>query len=142
VPTVDYLHLPSGSPPPASEQTKPYRAVVVVEQILSPDWRNAVSDWLVQSGCCYMMAWGQSCADWDDSVDWASLVKHDYDIKSDDDLIMTTWHEDDSLDEVFWFAKTSAEHPTIKVDRTLIIDINESTRRDLMIDRFQKATHD
>jgi hypothetical protein len=139
VPTVDYLHLPHGAALPPTVPETAFKAVVLIEQDVSDDWRNAVSDWLVQSGCFYMMAWGRDCTLWHDAVDWASLVKNNYEIKSDDDLIMTTWHDDESLDEVLWFAGSCALHPCIELDRTLIIDINDASRRDFMINRFEKA---
>lgn len=59
--TFRYLHLPAGSSPPMLSG-EPYKAVVVVEQDVENDWRNAVSDWLVESGCLYMMAWGRDCS--------------------------------------------------------------------------------
>lgn len=125
---VDYLHLPAGTVPPPPDGSGPYRAVVIVEQSLDNDWRNAVSDWLVQSGCLYMMAWGEDCSLWDDSVDWASLANSDFQDVPDEQFVMTTWHEQETLAEVFWYAQFCAFNPTVEMPRTLLLHIATEAR--------------
>jgi hypothetical protein len=80
----------------------PFKVIVVLETSYSSEWQKEVSNWLVKSGCRYMMTWGPNCISWDDSVDWADLEARDF---ADDDsrFVMTTWHEKDSLESVFWF---------------------------------------
>lgn len=137
---IEYLHLPAGTELPAhSPETAPYKAVVVVEQIVTPEWQKSVSDWLVRTGCYYMMAWGRECSTWDDSVDWASLERKNYEITSDDDLVMTTWHSDEGLDETLWFAEFCAHHPTRELAKLLLLDITAEGRGDELIDRYNKA---
>ena len=34
---------------------------------------------------------------------------------------MTTWHENEPLQENFWFAKEAAHHPTVKLDNILVL---------------------
>src|SRR3954463_12099376 len=102
--SISYLHLPAGRPPPPIEGQTPYKAVVVLNQTTPRDWQNEVSDWLVATGCLYMMAWGANSGSWDDSVDWANLAKFDYAGIPDDKSVMTTWHDDEPLSETFWFA--------------------------------------
>ena len=46
-----------------------FRAVVLAREVVSNDWRNRVSDWLVAAGCLYMLAWGHECSVWDDALD-------------------------------------------------------------------------
>lgn len=98
-----------------------------------------MSDWLVNTGCYYMMAWGHKCSEWDDSVDHSSLQKRNFEITSDDDLVMTTWHEDESIDETFWFAEFCAHHPIWEFAKLLILDIRHAPRREYLIDRYNKA---
>lgn len=50
---------------------------------------------LIQSGCVYFCAWGIDCERVHDIFDESC-----YEI---DPVIMTTWHEKDSLDEALWF---------------------------------------
>jgi hypothetical protein len=121
--TLHYLHLPPGSPLPDIGHLSPYRAVVIIEAQVRADWQWKVSDWLVASGCLYMMAWGPDCTSWDDSVDIANLEAFDYgDIPADRD-VWTTWHNDWSLGEVFDFCKRHARHPVVELPRVLLLHI-------------------
>ncbi|MEH6415781.1 DUF7684 family protein [Pseudomonas sp. CGJS7] len=128
-----YLHLAPGSALPPMSARRPFRAIVIAEQMVSPVWQSSVSDWLVHSGCLYMMAWGADCSAWDDAVDWAILQVFDYGDIPDDQFVMTTWHTDETLDEVFRFAESSSAHPTIELDETLLVHIaNEASEQTLL----------
>ena len=63
-----YVQVQDGSPLPDVSELKPYKAIVVVEDRPSQVWRDQASRWLVDSGCLYMMAWGEDCSSWDDNV--------------------------------------------------------------------------
>ncbi|AWH47766.1 hypothetical protein C1925_00590 [Stenotrophomonas sp. SAU14A_NAIMI4_5] len=113
--TVEYLWLPPDAIPP--ERTRsPYRAIVAVEIAVEAEWQARVSDWLVRSGCRYMMAWGIECSGWDDAVDMASLEGEGADV------VMTTWHERDTLAEVFAFCAI-AQHPMLELPHTLVLHV-------------------
>lgn len=119
-----YVLLASETEPPEISAFNPFRAVVIIERPVSAAWQARISDWLVRSGCLYMMAWGDNCSAWDDSVDVANLEHFDYgDIPADRD-VMTTWHTEDSLDEVFSFAKHLASHPIIDLPQIVLIHIS------------------
>jgi hypothetical protein len=72
-----------------------------------------------------MLAWGVECSSWDDSVDLANLEAYDFGEIPEESDVMTTWHDDEPLREVFWFAKNSAEHPTVGIENTLILHLGE-----------------
>ncbi len=76
-----------------------------------------------------MMAWGEDCASWDDSVDLANLEGFDFGEIPDDEFVMTTWHENEPLRQVFWFAKEVANHPAVKLDNFLILHIGADDKR-------------
>ncbi len=119
-----YLQLiPEGAVPDISA-LKPFLAVLVIEVPVSHQWQDQVSRWLVRSGCIYMMAWGLNCNEWDDSVDFANIEQFNYGEIPEDELVMTTWHEDDKLKDVFWQAKNSAEHACVEFSNTLIVHIS------------------
>ena len=120
---VEYLQLIPGTTPPELNLSNPFHAVVVSEHSVTPVWQYAVSRWLVASGCLYMMAWGIECSSWDDSVDHANLEEHDYGDIPDNKLVMTTWHEKDTLLDVFNFAKHNAIHADSKNTDTLILHV-------------------
>lgn len=133
-----YLHLKPEHDPPALEKVAS-RFVVVIEAQVSDEWRNALSGWIVNYGCLYMMAWGQNCSAWDDSVDWASLEKSDFEDVPAEQFVMTTSHEDEPLDEVFQFSKKFAHHPVVPLEQTVILHIATASREGEILRMYEIA---
>jgi len=133
-----YVHVEPGSQPP---QLKPHpsRFVVIVESESSPKWQAEMSSWMVRVGCLYMMAWGVACSTWDDSVDAANLEGFEYGHIPEERFVMTTWHERDPLEEVFWFAKQNAHHPKVKLDRTVILHIGGKEKKHEFLRSYAEA---
>jgi hypothetical protein len=98
-----------------------------------------VSEWLVRSGCRYMMAWGRRCSAWDDSVDLANGDCFGSGEISDDDFVVTTWHDEESLEDTFWFAVHAAMHPSLELNETYILHIAPSAQPEEILQRFGKA---
>jgi hypothetical protein len=139
---VEYLLLKNEVELPDISNLRPYRAVVVIEKQVSQEWQNKISDWLVQTGCLFMMAWGIKCSTWDDSVDWALLDEFNFKEIPEESNIMTSWHEDESLEEVFSFAKKCVHDngsPDVVLKDTLILHIGDSNREDQFKEMFNDA---
>lgn len=134
-----YLHLKPGDVPPRLVGVSPFRAVIVVESEVAPEWQAQVSDWLVRSGCRYMMAWGIKCSDWDDSVDDANLAMFNYGEVPDEEFVMTTWHENNSLQETFWFSERCATHEPFEFQTTYIVHIAPEGRATELLKTFRAA---
>ncbi len=128
---VEYVHLPSESALPKMKSL-PRRVVVLVEQTVSDSWQDEVSNWIVDSGCLSMMAWGINCSSWDDSVDHANLRRFDYDFDKipDEEFVLTTWHNDEPMSEVFFYCLMCAFHPTIELPLVTILHIAKNERRE------------
>lgn len=65
---------------------------------------------LMEHGLAYLVAWGRDCERVHDTFDEVSIAR--------DDFVMTTWHDDEPLDEAAYFALVDAwdeerEHDTI-----------------------------
>jgi hypothetical protein len=136
---VEYLRILEGEPLPDVREYAPFRAVVVIDAAFSQAWQAEVSAWLVESGCLYMMAWGSDCSSWDESVDYANRDQFDDGEIPDEHFVMTTWHDGQTLDDVFWQAQFASTHGTILLGQTLIIHIAPSDRSDEMFARFLAA---
>lgn len=51
-----------------------------------------------------MLAWGANASSWDDSVDIAFMnTDHNFN-PPDDRHVMTTWHDNETIHDVVWFA--------------------------------------
>jgi hypothetical protein len=138
----EYLFLAPNEPLPTIRATTPFRAVVLIEAAVSDAWRDATSVWLVESGCLYMMAWGHECSAWDDSVDWASIDREIRMGEAAERFVMTTWHNDESLAEVFFFAQHCARHPSVDLSRTLLLHIAPEANEARMRAAFAAAGED
>ncbi len=137
--TLEYLHLNAGDAPPLLAVAAPFKAVVVIETEVTPEWRDQISEWLVRSGCLYMMAWGKRCSDWDTSVDDANLAMFNFGEIPEDSFVMTTWHENETLEEAFWFSQFCAMHPSVEIQRTYIVHVSPEPRRSAMLNAFSEA---
>ena len=137
--TLQYLHLRPESSLPDISGFSPFRSVVVIQESISAEWQSKVSAWLVQSGCLYMMAWGKECSSWDDAVDIANLEEFNFEEIPEEKFVMTTWHENETLKEAFWFAKNSALHPAVELRNTLILDISAVSREESFLAEYNYA---
>ena len=135
---MNYFQVTSEASLPNIEQFRPLKACVIVEAIIEPKMQSTVSKWLVDSGCLYMMAWGKECSSWDDSVDHANLENFDYGEMPDDQAVMTTWHEKESLEDFFFFAKRTANHSDVQVDNLLIIHISDESKQEEFVEMLER----
>ena len=85
-----------------------------------------------------MMAWGRKCSDWDTSVDLANLAKFDYGEIPDDNVVVTTWHPNESLKETFWFSER-CDHPSLRLERTYVVHIAPESRATELLKTFRAA---
>jgi hypothetical protein len=128
--TIRYQRLAPEAPIGVVGPERPFLAMVIIRDAVSPEWQWDVSQWLVAAGCLYMCAWGPGCSSWDDSVDYANLERHSYGDVPDERVVMTTWHAHEALEEALWFAKHTAKHPAVELDLALIIDVSHRDHRE------------
>lgn len=138
MPEVLYLRLDTESELPQLSQGR-FRAVVMIESEVPALWQNTVSDWLVRSGCLQMMAWGLGCSSWDDSVDWANIEQFAYGDIPDESFVLTSWHENQSLQEVMHFCKHFADHPFVELGTTLLLHIAPEPREEEICSLYSDA---
>jgi hypothetical protein len=135
-----YVRLEPNGPLPDLREYAPFKSVIVIEGTYSPEWQDKVSRWLVDSGCRYMLAWGSDCSSWDDSVDYAVIMKHPGETP-DEEFVVTTWHNDDTLEEVFWQAQFNAQfsYDDVELTNALIVHISDIDREEWMKALFERS---
>jgi len=138
----EYFRIAEGEPFPDISFYRPFKAIVVASVATTVDFEILASRWLVDSGCLYMMAWGENCSRWDDMVDWANLEDFDYGEIPDEHFVMTTWHEHEPLKEVMWFAHNcaTAYMDSLILRDTLIIHVSADTKRDELLALYASAS--
>lgn len=136
---IEYIAVSSSGPLPEIPASRPFKAVLIVEEAVTPERQAAVSRWLVESGCLYLMACGDDCGTWADSVDRANREAFDCDEIPDDRVVITTRHEDEPLKEVFWFSKHTAMHPCFPLDDIVLLHLSPIARQREIVDEYLAA---
>jgi hypothetical protein len=92
------------------------------------DWRSQVCKWLVGTDCPYVMAWGVECEQWHDECDVSVCERFDGREVPEEICNMTTWHNREPMEEVFWFCKVCATHDHADLASTLILHVADAPR--------------
>lgn len=78
--------------------------VVACDPRITPGEQVGISMQLVANDCRYVLAWGINSSTWDDSVDMAFIGSDPEFNPPVERLVMTTWHDDETIDDVVSFA--------------------------------------
>jgi len=71
---------------------------------VTPEEQYSQSRELVAAGCKFALCAGINASSWHDAIDDAYLATDENYSPPDETMIMTTWHENESLAEVMWVA--------------------------------------
>lgn len=86
-----------------------------------PEWRNQLCEQIVHSRLCIqVMVTGHECSIWDDVLDETYVAFYNNEPPIDT-CFMTTWHENETLDEVIELAKIGMQLESIS--KLVIIQI-------------------
>lgn len=129
---MDYIRLETGAQLPDINRLNPFKSVVLVEEPVTAQWQEQVSNWLVSSGCRYLMASGIDADTWDDAIDLANMRQFNYAEIPAEDQIITTWHGAENIEDVLFFAKHSAWHPEVKIENLVLLHISPQDKSDLL----------
>jgi hypothetical protein len=136
---MKYLQLTPSDTLPELADFRPFKTVVIVATPVTTDQQAAISQWLVESGCLYMMAWGEHCSSWAESVQHANRIAFTTPEIPDKSLVISTSHEVEALNEVFWYAKHTAMHPCFKLDKVLLLHVSLAEREQELSAEFSAA---
>jgi hypothetical protein len=134
-----YIQLRPHGELPDLTHLDPFMAIVVIDDHSDEMWRWDVARWLVASGCRFMLAWGKECESWHDAIDDAADEAFDYDDVPPEQTVMSTWHDDEDLEEVFWFARHRASHPALQLANTVILHMAAHGRGEALLEQFADA---
>ena len=136
-----YVHLPPQSPLPALNPER-CKVVLLARQPADLQWEKVVAEWVLEQQCFYFMAWGVDCSGWEWLVDFAFIKSLGENPLTDENLILTTSHNGESLQEVLWYCEICAAHPIWPLHRTLILDIGGRDEREEVLAVWQRALED
>jgi hypothetical protein len=137
--SIRYIHLqPDGDLPDISDLA-PFKVIVIADNSIDEMWIWDACRWLVASGCRYMMAWGNECDSWAEAIEEATSEAFNYEDIPEESQVIATSHEDDPLDEVFWFSKNKAQHPLHELNHIVILHISEQHRQAKIEEQYKDA---
>ncbi len=89
--------------------------------------RSEVAKRLLQAGCRYAVCGGHNCEAWHDAVDLAFVRQHvkDPDETRDAVHVMTTWHTDETPDDVAFFFVLNTNFDDHDFRRYLVLHVGD-----------------
>jgi hypothetical protein len=106
----------------------PFAALIYIDDDhISDGEQNNLSDQIVASGCRYAVCAGHNSSSWDDSIDMADIKRNNGEV-IDDNLVMTTWHENEPLEDIVFHFLKNTSFGNFVADRLLVLVVgnNES----------------
>jgi len=101
---------------------------------LGPEERSKVANTLIEAGCRYAVCGGANCEAWHDAVDTEDIKKHvaASDAVREEELVMTTWHDHESADDVAYFFVENTDFGNHDFNRYLVLHIGTSDVTDVL----------
>ena len=137
---IEYYRIGATGPLPEIAFEPPFKVAFVADIAADAKRHEGVARWLDQSGARYFCAWGVQCSQWHDAVDWAQIEAWPDDMP-DDQFCMTTWHENEPIEDMMYFARAcSGYYDGSWNDRIAIIHLSATEDRIRLIDLMTKST--
>jgi hypothetical protein len=117
---------------PILEINAPFVCLIYSDQETTSEEMMKVTEWLISSECRYAVCAGKDCETWHDAIDSADILfEH-----NSDELVMTSWHEKETIDEVVWFWLNLTNFDDITFENYLALIISDSK---VIEEEIQKA---
>jgi hypothetical protein len=107
----------------ASFQGLEYVCILFVnDETINSEEQAQLSAQIISSGCRYAVCTGYRCSTWDDSIDMASLEVNNFEFK-DETFVMTTWHENESVEDVIFYGLMNTMFDDLVFSKYLILTV-------------------
>ena len=136
---MEYLQISETSSLPGIKHLSPFKAVIAIEDPVSSERQQVICDWLVDSGCKYVMICGEESASWESMVRQTNLDRVSLDDMTPEQFVMITNHAKEGLRSVFWHAKKHAKHSHVKMVDLVTVHVSNQNRSTDYLAIFQKA---
>ena len=141
---MKYYQINENSSLPVLDQFAPFKVVLALEIDCSETRKLSIAEWLVSSGCRYVMVCGEDHESWKAVIRKVNLAffdigQHNIENLQSSDFIMVTPHVHEKLRSVFWHAKKVARHPDVKMEQVVTIHIANQNRSVEYLAMYEKA---
>lgn len=107
---ITYVHLANDVQLALPSRAKPFRCVLLIDRQVAEDVRKEICRDVIAAGCLFAMTWGRDCELWHDEIDAAAANRFSNKTVPDSRLVLTTWHGEETLEELLHFAKYTARN--------------------------------
>lgn len=128
-PQLKYIRLQPDDVLPELDDASPFKVILIIDGETSQPWQWEVARWLVRTNCRCLMVWGLECESWEEAIEDAHLEVFDFEEVPEDQIIVTTSHEDEELSEVFWYCRHRARHPAHELPHTVILHVSHEIKK-------------
>lgn len=97
---------------------------------IQPHVQSAFADQIVATGCRYACCSGVTCSSWHDAIDLSFVGTGSSNQRLEERFVMTTWHEQERLGDVVWFALNNTSFGDFVAERLLIVLLSPDTGRE------------
>jgi hypothetical protein len=98
--------------------------IYAADENISDEERDALSGQIVASGCRYAVCAGHRGSSWDESIDMADILRSGVEVR-DENLVMTTWHDDESLEDIVFFFLNNTGFDDFTAERFVVLFVGE-----------------
>jgi len=111
--------------------------IIAAESSLSDAEKKRVADSLIGAGCRYAVCSGLDSSSWDDAVDLAYIDRYPDSDADDSRFVMTTWHDDESLDDIADFFVLNTSFDFFVPEYFLVVGIGSEASIGDAVERVQ-----
>jgi len=103
--------------------------------------RMKVVGTLIDSGCQYIVCGGVDCERWHDDADlaFANLEVQSDSLRTDLPMVMTTWHDNESMEDVAFFAINCTNFDDHDFNRLLVLVVGQESERLDCVNRISRV---
>ena len=135
---MEYIQIGENGGLPQISNLAPFKAVLAIEDTVSRERRQQVSDWLVGMGCMYVMICGSDCESWQQSIRDANLERIPLERIRPEQFVMITVHLHERLRSVFRHAKKYARHTEVELRSIVTVHVSRQNREVDYHNQFNK----
>jgi hypothetical protein len=100
--------------------------------------QTQISEEIVASGCRYVVCYGHRCSSWDDSIDLASIDAG----KEEESFVMTSWHEEDTPDDVAFFFQHNTAFDDFTAERKGLFILGSNSKIEAALETAVAMSHE
>lgn len=121
-----------------------YAALIyIADENISNEEQESLSNQIVTSGCRYAVCTGYNSSNWDNSIDMADIKRNGGEVL-DENLVLTTWHDNESLEDIVFFFLNNTSFGNFIANRLIVLLVggNESVLNNIRNETKKQLTTD